>query len=96
MQQSKPQPLGELLGEYLNMEGLITPLNQYRLVEAWPEVVGESVAKQTSKVEIHGQKLFVHLRKPVLRTMLSMQATSLVARLNAAVGTHVISEIIFN
>lgn len=95
MQRSTPQPLGEILGEFLTAEGLITPLSQYRLIQAWPDVVGESVAKHTTSLQIHGQKLFVHLKKPALRSVLSMQKSSLVARLNTAAGAHVISEILF-
>ena len=76
--------------------GLETPLLQKRLVEAWPEVAGEAIARYTTSVVIRNQTLFVRLSVPALRADLSMRRQEFVQRLNAHVGAQVISDIRFS
>lgn len=87
--------IGELTLRFLRASGLETPLLQKRLVEAWPTVAGESVARRTTSAEIRNQTLYVSLTSPALRADLSMRRTELVARLNAHVGSKVIVDIRF-
>ncbi len=42
--------IGELILKNLRAQGLETPLQQKRLVEAWPEVMGEMIAGYTQAV----------------------------------------------
>ncbi|MBR1594187.1 MAG: DUF721 domain-containing protein [Alloprevotella sp.] len=95
MKRNAPTMLGDLLSEYLATEGLLTPLNQHRLVEAWPRIAGAAVAEQTTEAYIQGQHLCVHILSPAMRNNLSMQRSALVRRLNAAVGAPVITDIRF-
>ena len=80
----------------LRVLGLETPLLQKRLVEAWPEVAGEAIARYTTSAVIRNQTLFVRLSVPALRADLSMRRQEFVQRLNAHVGAQVISDIRFN
>lgn len=86
----------ELILRNLRMQGLETPLQQKRLVDAWPTVAGELVASYTNGVSIRNQTLWVHLTSPALRADLSMQRTELVRRLNDYVGSQVITDIRFH
>ncbi len=79
----------------LHEQGLETPLKQKRLVEAWPEVVGEEVAAYTLNKYIYNQTLYVRLSSPALRADLSMRRQELTSRLNAAVGEQVITDVRF-
>lgn len=80
---------------FLRQEGLETPLNQYRLIEAWKEVVGPSVARYTSNLYIKNQTLYVHLTSSVLRQELLLGRSLLVRNLNNKVGAQVITDIVF-
>lgn len=79
----------------LREQGLETPLNQKRLVEAWPEVVGPVIARYTLNTYIYNQTLHVRLSNPALRADLSMMRQELVKQLNGKVGEQVISDIRF-
>lgn len=85
----------DLILRNLRVQGLETPLLQKRLVEAWPSVAGEVVARYTREVYIRNQTLFVHLVSPALRTELSMRRQDYVNQLNALVGGQVIADIRF-
>ncbi len=87
--------IGELILKNLRAQGLETPLQQKRLVEAWPEVMGEMIAGYTQEAYIRNQTLYVRLTSPALRADLAMMRPEIVKKLNAAVGSQVIVEIRF-
>ena len=88
--------VGELILKNLREQGLETPLQQKRLIAAWPEVMGEMIAGYTQDLFIKNQTLFVHLTNPALRADLSMMRLEIVKKLNTAVGSQVIADIRFN
>ena len=75
--------------------GLETPLLQKRLIDSWPTVAGEAIARYTTNVRIQNQTLFVSLSIPALRADLSMRRQELVRLLNQHVGAQVIADIRF-
>ena len=89
------QSLKDLILRNLHEQGLETPLLQKRLVESWPKVAGEAIARYTLNTYIYNQTLFVMLSNPALRADLSMQRSVFVKRLNDAVGEQVIVDIRF-
>jgi predicted nucleic acid-binding Zn ribbon protein len=91
----REQTIGELIMRNLRAQGLETPLLQKRLVEAWPTVAGEVIARYTTNVVIRNQTLFVRLSAPALRADLSMRRQEFVQKLNNYVGNQVIADIRF-
>lgn len=81
--------------QQLRFLGLETPLLQKRLVESWPTVAGEAIARYTTNVRIQNQTLFVSLSVPALRADLSMRRQEFVQLLNQHVGAQIISDIRF-
>jgi Protein of unknown function (DUF721). len=92
----KIESLKDVLLRNLREQGLETPLNQKRLVEAWPRVAGPVITRYTLNTYIYNQTLFVRLSNPALRSDLSMMRQELVKKLNAEVGEQVITDIRFN
>lgn len=80
------QPINKVLQRYLRLAGLETPLQQRRLISAWPSVTGVTVARYTDRLFIKNQTLYVHITNAALRSDLSLMRAQLVKRLNAAVG----------
>ena len=52
MKRNNTEQVGEVLRRLLRQEGLETPLNEYRLVDAWKDVVGEAIARYTTNIYI--------------------------------------------
>lgn len=90
------QNIKDLVMQNLRENGLETPLLQKRLVDAWPEVAGPSVARFTREVSIYNQVLYVKLSSPVLRTELSMRRQTFIDKLNHIVGARIITDVRFN
>ena len=95
MKRNNTEQVGEVLRRLLRQEGLETPLNEYRLVDAWKDVVGEAIARYTTNIYIKNQVLFVHLSSSVLRQELMMSRQLLIRNLNSQVGAQVIVNITF-
>lgn len=95
MKRNNTEQIGEVLRKFLRQEGLESPLNEFRLVEAWKDVVGPTIYRYTTNLYIKNQTLFVHLSSSVLRQELQMQREALVKHLNNQVGAQVIVNIIF-
>lgn len=95
MRRSKAEQVGDIVRLFMRQEGLETPYNQYRLVNSWEEVMGEGIARFTSEKFIKNQTLFVKITSPVVKNDLMMARSSIVKKLNDAVGCQVISEIRF-
>lgn len=89
------QQVKNLILQVLREQGLETPLQQKRLVEAWPEVAGPVIAQYTLNTYIYNQTLYVRLSNPALRADLSLQRSELVKRLNDYVGEQVITDVRF-
>ncbi|EJW92850.1 protein containing DUF721 [gut metagenome] len=95
MKRNNAEQIGLLVKRYLRQESLESPLNEYRLIQAWPEVLGSTIAAYTKDLFIKNQVLYVHLTSAALRQELMMGRELLVRNLNKHVGAQVITNIIF-
>ncbi len=94
MKRGETKSIAELVKAMCREEGLETPLNEYRLMNAWGEVLGAAVASYTKELRIYNQVLYVTLTSSVLRHELFMNRKSIVRRLNEHVRAQVITDII--
>lgn len=94
MKRKDAEPIGKLIQRFLRQESLETPLNQQRLLDAWPQILGPASA-YTTNLYIRNQTLYVHLTSAALRQELMMGRELLIRNLNQKVGATVITNIIF-
>jgi predicted nucleic acid-binding Zn ribbon protein len=92
---TKSQPVHDILLAWLRAEGLETPLLEYRIVQAWPEVMGEVISRYTRQVFVKDGKLQVQLTSPSLRQNLMMEHKRIAQKLNDHVGAYVVSDVSF-
>ena len=96
MKRNNTEQIGDILRQFLRQEGLESPLNEYRLIESWKDVVGPAIARYTSNLYIKNQTLHVHLTSSVIRQELMMGREILIRNLNKTVGSQVIVDISFH
>lgn len=95
MKRNNTEQIGDVLRQFIRQQGLETPLNEYRLVDAWKDVVGPVIARYTTNLFIKNQVLYVSLSSSVIRQELMMGREMLIRNLNAQVGSQVIVNIVF-
>lgn len=80
------QPIGAVLAQFLRENGMEKPILERRVVEQWPQLMGETVARLTRSVEVTDGVLYVKLSSAALRAQLFEMRFELVRKLNEAVG----------
>lgn len=90
----KSQPIQEIVQQLIREQGLETPLLQKRLMDSWSEVVGPMAAQYSEVQWIKEDKLYVHFTNASLRADFSMMRSELVKKLNAKVGSQIITDIV--
>ncbi len=71
MKRNDAEQIGKLIQQFLRQESLESPLNEQRLLDAWPQILGPAAA-YTSNLYIRNQTLYVHLTSAALRQELMM------------------------
>lgn len=94
MERRKEENIGDVILRYLRQSQLETPLNEYRLMQSWGQVVGDRVSRLTSDLRIYNQKLYVHIGSPIVRSDIQMRKSEIVRNLNASIKAQVIVDIV--
>jgi predicted nucleic acid-binding Zn ribbon protein len=89
-----PRRLGELLGRVFSRIGLRRDLDDYRIWQAWDEVVGPLVARNAQPIRLDGQRLVVAVRSTTWMQELSLLRHDLCSRLNRWMSRDVITDIL--
>ena len=95
MKRNNAEQIGELIRHYLRQESLESPLNERRLISAWPEVLGPTIASYTRELYIKNQVLYVHLTSASLCAVRMRGREVLVRNCERHVADQVVTNIIF-
>ena len=94
MKRNDAEQIGKLIQQFLRQESLESPLNEQRLLDAWPKILGPA-ATYTSNLYIRNQTLYVHLTSAALGATPMGKGEVMIRALNTKVGATVITNIIF-
>jgi len=93
MRQTNEEIIGDILNQWVNVQGYKTTLNEMRIREVWQKVVGESASEQTQKIWIDKKRLVVFVKSSILRNELIYQKSNIKTALNSFLGEDLIEEI---
>lgn len=86
-------PVEQVLQQVVARLGLSRKLDDYRIWQAWDEVVGSTIARNAQPVRLNEKRLVVAVRNSSWMHELSMLSRELVTRCNDWMGREVIGEI---
>ncbi len=95
MRKKNTELLSDVINQVLKQQHLDRPLNEKRIIDAWPLVLGANIMKYTTELSIRNKVLFVSLSSSVLRHDLFISREEIRKSLNKHVGCEVIADIIF-
>jgi hypothetical protein len=95
MRKKNTELLSDVILQVLKSQHLDKPLNEKRLIEAWPLVLGNNIVQYTSDLSIRNKVLYVSLTSSVLRHDLFLSREEIKKSLNKHVGSEVIVDIVF-
>jgi predicted nucleic acid-binding Zn ribbon protein len=94
VRRSNTQNISELVSQLLKDLKIDHKLKEVRLINSWNEVLGNNVARVTSRIFIKNRVLFVYLKSPVVRNELMMLKSGIIKSLNEKVGEKIIDDIV--
>lgn len=92
---NNPRPLGEVLQEVLDQLGVQHKIDEARVIETWASLAGTDINSVTDSAWLEGSTLYVKITSAAWRQELHMNRRQWRERLNDALDTDLISEIVF-
>ena len=90
------RPLGDLIKEFYELHKGPNYLEEQRVIQSWPQVVGPFIASHTIDLSIKNQVLFVRVDSDALRSELGYSKSLLIRNLNEVVGKEMVREIVLS
>jgi predicted nucleic acid-binding Zn ribbon protein len=87
-------PLQEAFEELLKVYRLKDKFDERLLIQAWPELMGQTVAKRTSGIYIKDKKLFVKINSGPVKNELNMNRSKVMALIEGKFGKGVIEDFV--
>ena len=95
MRRTQAKSIGEIINQVLRQERSMGKLDEHRAVSLWPEIVGPGINQYTVSRSVKDGVMTIGITSASLRNELMLTRTSLIHRINEALGHEVIKEIIF-
>ena len=92
---SKSLPMKAVFEEFLKDSRFTQKFNHERIKYSWEEIMGEPIARRTSKLFIKDAKLFVEIISGPLKNELILSKTKVLARVQDFPGGSSIKDIVF-
>ncbi len=89
------QSLQQVLNTYLKKSGLAKGIAQQQALNLWAEVVGSSIARNTTPEKVEHGVLYIRTKSSAWRQELQLRKQEIIQQLNAAVQHSAIKDIRF-
>lgn len=83
------------VSDLLDFYKLKGKFNQMSTMDAWKQVMGESVARRTSKLFMREKTMFIKVESASLKNELMMVKSRIIQELNQVTGEGIVEELIF-
>lgn len=90
------KPLGDLIKEFYEQHRGSDYLDEVKVINAWPKVVGPFIASHTIDTSIKNGVLYVRVDSDALRSELSYSKSLLMKNLNDLVGKEMVTDIVLH
>lgn len=92
---SKPKRIGLVVGEVLEKHGIRKQVERMGVIDLWPEIVGEQVARVTKVKGVDDATLIVEVRNSAWLMELSMLKDEFLERVNERLEEAPVNRIVF-
>ena len=90
-----PKKIGAIVVEMCHVLGLEEARQQFKTLQIWNSVVGESIACATTLERFSHGHLFIRVKNPAWRMELNYRKQDIIVKLNDALQQTIVKEIIF-
>ena len=88
--------INDAMKNFMQKSKLKNGLKTAAIEQVWLDIMGEVIAKYTSKLQIINQKLFITTTNGPLKNELMFQKQLIIERINEKMGQGTITEVVIN
>lgn len=88
--------INDAMKNFMQKSRLKNGVKTAAIEQVWLEIMGEVIAKYTSKLQIINQKLFITTTNGPLKSELMFQKPLIMERINEKMGPDTITEVVIN
>jgi len=96
MKRREPMAVGDIIRQAIESYGATDDFNRQRVCSLWPEIVGPSINRMTTRRWVDHDTLHVVIASAAVKNELLFMRSRLVELLNQAAGKETISSIIIH
>jgi predicted nucleic acid-binding Zn ribbon protein len=86
--------MGEAIKQFLKGSRLNGDMQAYQIEEVWESIMGKTIARYTEKIKIINKTLYITTTVAPLKQELLYQKETIKQRVNEALGTGVVTDIV--
>lgn len=90
-----PKQFSVVAGEMCQVLGLTEAYQQYKTLQVWKSVVGDTISASTTIERFSNGVLFIRVKNSTWRMELNFRKQNILEKLNAALENSMVKEIIF-
>lgn len=94
MARGQDMTLKQALDKLLETYKLKTKFDETSILNAWPEIMGPTIANRTTSLYIRNRKLFIKVESSVIKNELTLMRAQILERLNEYVGQTIVEEVV--
>lgn len=96
MKRTEAQSIKEIIDKAISNQNLSGAFNEQKAGYVWQEIVGPTINRYTTRRYVENGTLHVYISSAPLKNELQFLKTKLIAEVNKAVGTNVITNIVIH
>ncbi len=96
MKRTEAQSIKEIIDKAISNQNLSGAFNEQKAGYVWQEIVGPTINRYTTRRYVENGILHVYISSAPLKNELQFLKTKLIAEVNKAVGTNVITNIVIH
>jgi predicted nucleic acid-binding Zn ribbon protein len=90
-----PKKISAVVCDMCHVLGFTEAYNQYKTLQIWHSVVGETISAATTIERFSDGALFIRVKNPAWRMELNFRKQDILTKLNASLTSEMVKEIIF-
>ncbi len=96
MKRNDAKSIKDIIDAALDESGMSSTFDEQKLCYMWPEIVGQSINRYTTRRYIENGVFHVYLSSAALKNELQFHRTRLIEALNKVAGRNVITNLIIH
>ncbi len=88
------EQVGNILYKCLREFGIHRPIMRYQALALWPKIVGKKISEVTEPQRFNNGKIFIKVKNDSWRNELVFHKQEIINKINKAIGSRIVEEII--